>query len=60
MGKIFFKSYQIVVFDDMNKKRHKCHFIIDSKWTAENTEKDTKVGSQKLYQVIRAKICNDK
>ena len=37
--KFFFKSYQIVVFDDMNKKRHKCHFIIDSKWTAENTEK---------------------
>ena len=47
--KIFFNNYQIVVFDDINKKKHKCHFIIDSKWTAENTEK--------RYKTLVPKTC---
>ncbi len=36
--KFFFTKYQLIVFDDLNKKKHKCHFIIDAKWNSENTQ----------------------
>ncbi len=37
--KKFFNDYKIVVFDDLNKKKHKCHYIIDAKWSGKNTSK---------------------
>ena len=36
--KFFFDDYKIVVFDDLNKKKHKCHYIIDAKWSGKITD----------------------
>ena len=36
--KFFFKKYELIVFDDLNKKKHNCHFIIDAKWSSINTQ----------------------
>lgn len=36
---IFYNNYRLIVFDDMNEKKHKCHFIIDARWNAENTKR---------------------
>lgn len=33
--KKFFKNYKIVVFEDLNQRKHNCHFIIDSRWDKE-------------------------
>ncbi len=48
--KFFFTKYQLIVFDDLNKKKHKCHFIIDAKWNSENT--------QNRYLNLVPKNCN--
>ncbi len=37
--KIFFDNYKVVAFDDLNKKKHKCHYIIDARWCGKNTYK---------------------
>jgi UDP-2,4-diacetamido-2,4,6-trideoxy-beta-L-altropyranose hydrolase len=37
--KKFFKSYKIIVFDDLNTMKHKCHYLIDAKWCGEYTYK---------------------
>lgn len=34
----FYKKYELIVFDDLNKKKHNCHFIIDAKWNSINTQ----------------------
>ena len=33
----FFGSIKLAVFDDNNKKKHKCNFLIDSKWVGNST-----------------------
>ncbi len=35
--KHFYGNVKIAVFDDNNKKKHKCDFLIDSKWAGDST-----------------------
>ena len=35
----FYKKIKLIVFDDNNKKRHKCDYLVDSKWDSEKTYK---------------------
>ncbi len=35
--KFFYGNIKLAVFDDNNKKKHKCDFLIDSKWTGSST-----------------------
>ncbi len=37
--KKFFKDCKIIVFDDLNIKKHMCHYLIDAKWCGEHTDK---------------------
>ena len=35
--KCFYGDIKLAVFDDNNKKKHKCDFLIDSKWAGDST-----------------------
>ena len=39
MAKFFYKKTKIVVFDDNNKSKQKCHILVDSKWDQNFTDK---------------------
>ena len=36
--KFFYKKYKLIIFDDLNNKKHLCDFIVDSKHVGEETQ----------------------